>query len=141
MMTPTKIGLVLVLVTSGKWSQASAVAFFNPDVTTPIPEDQYPDCSTWADLGECNLYYEYMFEHSTASSVTGEDLGTVGYFLEQDGGEIHDGEIDECINLQDFKPNISSTCEELAHVSLCHLNPAYMANNCARSCLLCIPIG
>lgn len=116
----------------------SSIAYFTNAGITSVPKDLHPDCATWSDLGECHLYYEYMYEHCTGSCVTGEDLGAVGYFLHQNEGESRD---EKCYNRQDFDPDVSSTCEELADRGDCHMNPKYMMENCARSCLLCLPAG
>ena len=63
----------------------------------------------------------------------------IGYFLEDE--ERDDEENNECINIQDSNPHISSTCEELAYWGECHMNPRYMMENCAKSCLQCLPAG
>jgi len=141
-MLSTTFSVVLVLVTSTTLPQTSALDdtnFHHLDEISPIPEDLYPDCSTWVDLGECHLYYEYMFEHCTESCVTGEDLGTIGYFLEEKEKLDDNEEEDDCVNVQDSDLYISTTCEELAHWGECHLNRRYMRENCAKSCLYCLP--
>lgn len=139
--------LAFVLVTRN-WPQTSALVtttFDNLDDSSLIPENIYPDCTTWADLGECHLYYEYMYEHCTESCVSGEDLGTIGYFLKEkemlDYDEEDEEEVEECVNIEDYNPNTSSTCEELAYLGECHMNPRFMKEKCAKSCLYCLPAG
>lgn len=154
-MPPTKISTAIFLLSSGTWSQqpnilASAKVIMDEYTEMEIGADSAysignvltdlePDCGAWADLGECHSYPEYMFTHCIKTCLTEENLGTIGYFLEAED-EDEDEDM-ECTNIHDSYTNEFFPCEELAEWGECHLNPTYMMEDCAKSCLLCLPAG
>jgi len=112
----------------------TADLFIPEAITFEILPDFRPYCSKMADRGKCHLYPKRMLKDCISSCLAGEDLGTIGYFLYEEGST-------ECINSHDSDPDLSSTCEEMAELGDCHLNPDYMLEYCAKSCLLCLPVG
>lgn len=73
-----------------------------------------------------------------------DELGSIGYFLrrpaaDEGAGGLAEDEGGECINL--LESEYPNECEELAATGECHLNPWYRMEQCAKSCLVCLPAG
>eukprot|EP00555_Chaetoceros_dichaeta_P011197 CAMPEP_0198253590 /NCGR_PEP_ID=MMETSP1447-20131203/3998_1 /TAXON_ID=420782 /ORGANISM="Chaetoceros dichaeta, Strain CCMP1751" /LENGTH=527 /DNA_ID=CAMNT_0043939325 /DNA_START=45 /DNA_END=1628 /DNA_ORIENTATION=- len=159
MIAPKNLAAALVLLTSGARAVSHSVGvsgggFYDIDIDENFKKgvgtylndfgvgggkpDLDTSCAVWARRGECHFNHEYMFEHCIETCMMREDFGTIGYFMEYYEEEDEE-DIDECINVDDSNPDAHFTCDELAEEGECHLNPLYMKENCARSCLQCLP--
>jgi len=97
-------------------------------------EDADPVCSKLVIAGECTKSPEAILSTCTLSCVSSSDFGSIGWYspnLERDEG---------CKDLYATE-DVDDGCEYWADLGECQKNPDFMLEQCAKSCLVCIPPG
>lgn len=102
-----------------------------------IIKDESSSCSTKVENGECNSNPNYMMKHCLQECFESNDFATVGYYAEDNIKRI---EHTNCVDIHEENEDLDS-CEIMADLGECAMDPGFMIFNCAKSCLVCIEPG
>ena len=148
--------LLLIGSLTSSTPAAAADATKDDDVTTVtatnnqdqnLQKKEHKSCYQRVQNGECNSNPTYMIQHCLHDCFESKDFGTVGYYSnstqEVNGNHPRQRiEFTNCVDLHegDDEEEIDS-CQDMALVGECAIDPGYMIYNCAKSCLVCVDPG